>query len=104
MRRLAGILSEQQRGDELVARYGGDEFAILFPATTGEQAQERIMAFREALASPASFAMPGGDLPLPRISIGLATLGADADTALGLVACADSRMYDQKAQLRALRV
>jgi diguanylate cyclase (GGDEF)-like protein/putative nucleotidyltransferase with HDIG domain len=103
LRTIAHLLAEHTCGEELIARYGGDEFALLFSGMTEHKATERIAALRAVLDRAGTFATEGQDLPLPRISIGVAAIGPDVDTALKLVALADKRMYRQKGQARALR-
>lgn len=39
LRRVAGILKAESRADDIIARIGGDEFVILLPKTTFEEAE-----------------------------------------------------------------
>lgn len=52
LRRLAGMLSNSARSDDLVCRVGGDEFAILLPGADVSVAQtvgRRVQANTDAL-------------------------------------------------------
>ena len=89
---VAGTLRGYLRPTDLIARFGGDEFAILLPGTRLEPAQHTAGRLREQLMarSPAS-------LPSPvTISIGVSA-AKPGDTLDALVHRADAAMYDAKA-------
>jgi diguanylate cyclase (GGDEF)-like protein/putative nucleotidyltransferase with HDIG domain len=103
LRTLAGLLSAHSLPNELVARYGGDEFAILFPGQDEAGAQARVATLLAAVYRTPEFEVEGTSLPLPAISVGVAARSQDRERALSLVALADERMYHQKRARRAAR-
>jgi diguanylate cyclase (GGDEF)-like protein/PAS domain S-box-containing protein len=83
------------RDEDIASRYGGEEFTLLLNCDfeMAVKAGERIRSTIEDLCS--TFA----DASIKRnitVSVGLASLGKDADTAQQLVKVADARMYEAK--------
>ena len=83
---MAGSLAGRIRGADLLARVGGDEFAVLCPDTGAEDARHLATHLIDLVA-----ALPG-DLT---VSVGSAVRwpGADPDAVMGL---ADRRLYQAK--------
>jgi len=98
LRRLAATLRQQvRRHSDLIARYGGEELAILLPETDHDAAcklAERIRAAVEALQIR-NRVIPRGQLT---VSIGVCTCIPDPDLPADptLIACADEALYRAK--------
>ena len=89
---VSDLIVAAVRGDDLVARFGGDEFAVLLPDALLEDARavaDRLIAAIDEAAIPTG---AGGRLGL---SIGLVEVEGDADRETTL-AHADAAMYRAK--------
>jgi diguanylate cyclase (GGDEF)-like protein len=88
---VAEALREYLRPTDLVARFGGDEFAVLLPDLMVKQARQTAERIRQQIAalSPASLSTA------ITVSIGIASKTDDDDVAT-LVQRADAAMYDAK--------
>lgn len=96
LKRLAGVLRRQVRDGDVVARYGGDEFAVILPRAGREEAVDVGERIRQAVAS---YAFPHRDLlpgEMVTVSVGAACYPDDAADAGELVKRADEAMYNAK--------
>jgi diguanylate cyclase (GGDEF)-like protein/putative nucleotidyltransferase with HDIG domain len=93
LQRVGHILEQNCRRSDVVARYGGDEFVILMPETSIEQARQLANKLRGWIASD----------PLLRdknitASFGIAAFPVHGSTPQELIQVADSSMYLSKHQ------
>ncbi|MBX3274913.1 MAG: GGDEF domain-containing protein [Sandaracinaceae bacterium] len=92
---VATTLAANLRPTDLVARFGGEEFVIIFPDTPVEQARIAAERVREAVAAQ-TLAMPDGTaLPSVTISMGVTAL-APGEPVPELLKVADMAMYRAK--------
>ena len=88
LKRISSALAGAARADDGVYRYGGDEFAVILPGTTAEEA--RVVADRLRRAAGA---LSAGDPAPVTMTVGVATSPTDGDDRAGLTAAADAALY-----------
>lgn len=90
LRHIAQRLNSNMRASDVIARWGGDEFVILFPQTDIQTAKIMMERLNEEVGS---MALAGRQLS---ISSGMASFPNDGDNADRLLSLADTRMYHNK--------
>lgn len=94
LRIVAAAIATAVRGADIVYRYGGEEFSVLLPGATPEEAAdvaERVRLAVEAAPIPGEQTQPGGCLT---VSVGVSTLPSDAGTSIA--ERADKALYKAK--------
>ncbi len=96
LRVLGQAISERVRTEDVPARYGGDEFAIVMPDTPREEAEKVVIRLMEILDAT-DVKLPGGSaIKMPARSWGVSSYPMDGRTAEALVENADTRAYARK--------
>jgi diguanylate cyclase (GGDEF)-like protein len=98
LRRIGALVRQHARGEDLPARIGGEEFALLLPECDLVAAAAFAERLREAIAA-AAFA-PGGEPRRITVSIGISALGFGRDSRSTLMAAADAALYRAKSEGR----
>jgi diguanylate cyclase (GGDEF)-like protein len=93
---VSRCLSEQIRMSDTLVRYGGEEFAVLLPNTSMENARILAERTREAVSNLRT-TIPQADRPLSvTISVGVAALPDQGSTGEDLLLAADKALFRAK--------
>jgi diguanylate cyclase (GGDEF)-like protein len=88
-------LRDAVRSDDLVCRYGGEEFVVAFPGLSVDATARALGRVQEQLI----LALSGGSVPLFTASFGVAS-SADSDTLEDLCRAADIALFRAKREGR----
>lgn len=94
LRQMAALVRDFVRGEDIAARIGGEEFAVLLPESDLEAARAFAERLREAVAKSA-FVL-GGEERRITISIGIAGLAEARRERSSLMQAADAALYRAK--------
>lgn len=96
LKTIADILKKGIKGSDIIGRYGGEEFIIIFPDTTKENAIKICEKLRKSVKDfkfPNEESQPNGDLT---ISFGIASFPDDGIIAAEIIKKADMALYKAK--------
>lgn len=99
LRRLGHVLGRQFREEDVVCRYGGEEFMVMLPNCSPPAALERAEALRTATEALVLAAPDSSGLTVT-VSVGVTTTTGDRSDLSVLVRQADQALYRAKAQGR----
>ena len=97
LRALSGLLDRFRRAGDIACRYGGEEFALMLPDTSLEEARSLLEGLRLALAE---LRLHSGGVALPGVSVssGIAVLSAGDPDAPALLARAAAALSQARTQ------
>lgn len=96
LRLVASVLIQNTKGQDLVARFGGEEFAVILPNTNIGEALAVAENIRKAIASREVVKRPTGEhLGRVTLSVGVAQCHA-GEPAQALIEAADTCLYAAK--------
>ncbi len=98
LRQLCQLIRPKIRREDVLCRYGGEEFAILLPEIDGENARLTAEKIRK-LVEKTPFRFEETRIPVT-ISLGVGSLSADVKDPLELVKKADDLLYRAKTEGR----
>ncbi|HLW46756.1 MAG TPA: diguanylate cyclase [bacterium] len=100
LRELGVLLRERFRRDDVVCRYGGDEFVVVLPEATLESTLERARLLGESVEA-LSVTHRGQPLGTSTLSVGVAGFPPHGTTGEALLRSADAALYRAKQNGRA---
>ena len=97
MKQAASLIRKNTRGCDLVARYGGDEFSVILPETTEEEALVVAYRIRKAVDEHSFQTLEGKLTSDLSVTIGLSSLPDKSKDKKELIDTADKALYQGKA-------
>jgi len=96
---MAKLFRSQLRGEDVVCRYGGEEFTVILPEASLEATRQRAEQLREAVKHVVP-SFRGESLEAVTLSIGVASFPENGNTGEALLRTADAALYQAKQQGR----
>jgi diguanylate cyclase (GGDEF)-like protein/PAS domain S-box-containing protein len=99
LRSMAGLFRQHFRGDDIVCRYGGEEFAFILPESSAKDAAKRVEELRQ-IAKMHKITCKEQVLDTVTFSVGIAAYPENGLTGEELFQTADTCLYESKANGR----
>lgn len=93
---LSKTIQRYVKATDLVGRWGGEEFVIALPNTSGPQAIQVAERIRKTMGTQRLILIDEKTVPSPTISQGIAIFPNEADEIYKLIDLADQRLYTAK--------
>jgi diguanylate cyclase (GGDEF)-like protein len=93
LRDLAKVLQFHVRGEDVVCRFGGEEFCVVMPGADREAARQRAEMIR---ASVMVMPLAGSKIGPVTVSVGVAATGKGLTGSAQLLKAADEALYEAK--------
>jgi diguanylate cyclase (GGDEF)-like protein/PAS domain S-box-containing protein len=94
LKAIAYIIKNSCRSEDIIARWGGDEFMVMLPCTSEKRAEEICREIREKCSE--SRKITGNDVIEPSISLGYATKLTSDEKIEHIIKKAEDFMYRKK--------
>ena len=96
LKQFSSIMEETLRKTDVITRYGGDEFTILFPQNSEKKVMEAIERIRKEIRDKSFIYEDTGEKITFSISVGIAEYSDDFENETKMLECADKKMYKEK--------
>lgn len=96
IQKFASIILRSVRDEDVVCRYGGEEFCIALPNTTVDEALQFAERVRETVEAEVGFTLQLEGRPFITASFGVSGLSLSPDTPAQLIEQADQALYFSK--------
>ncbi|HET8650375.1 MAG TPA: GGDEF domain-containing protein [Gemmatimonadales bacterium] len=96
LRTIANLMRHALRRSDIIARFGGEEFVLVFPETEPDAVLEKLESIREAVASATIRLHRNQPIGGITVSAGIASFPHDSADAESLIDAADARLFRAK--------
>lgn len=96
LQELGTLLLHETRKDDIACRFGGEEFVVILPGASLEQASKRAERLRKAVEERLHLQHQGEALPPVAISLGVSAFPANGQRMGLLLEAADQALYQAK--------
>jgi diguanylate cyclase (GGDEF)-like protein len=93
---LCNTITSHIKHEDIVGRWGGEEFAVVLLNANGRQANQVAQRIHESMAAVCIKSVGRRSIPAPTLSQGIAQFPDEADEIMKLVDLADRRLYIAK--------